>query len=335
MAHFVVNAGGNAVKCLSFDSLHGLQNGIPLVTGMPTGKNDGSYHPPHIRCGENFLGMNRKEHHMPTISYFEGRPHVTRGLLQEITPNKEGAATFTVLSAFNFTPLNQLVYVTSRLVEDPRIKLKYDPKTIRAWQGVIADQTVGTLLRDEFSGDCLLLFTEDGQEADVYLGTGTVWRIARENGIVSAQILSWTETATVRVAQYQSQLELLTDSVDDIKRKHGIIGGAIRLLHLTKNAPGARQVLVQFLGDEKLPLTAKMRAEIYNLLASWNDNARFDFGEQSNVLNLTLLREHFKGAPAEEKKRKLDRANRDRQERAIMKGSSNGGGKQKQAGGKK
>lgn len=328
MAHFVGHVNSEvvaqiAVNCHSFDPVKGLQNGIELMLNMPKKPGSSEVYRPHVRCGGSFIATDNV--FALDTSTKDGRCVVLKACLRTVTPNN-GGDSFALLSSQHDT-LDQFVRISTSLLSDTRVKQKFSPEHIRAWEGVIADQSVSKVLVDD-SGVCLLKFTHDGQEALVYARTGAVYAIVRDHGVVKTKALSPTEMAKARVDQLESQLSVLEDTAENLRFKHGILGGAIRLLYLTRNDSSSREVLTNFLRRNIDFMLGKMKEDVRLFLLSCNDSSSVFFGEYGTDLTdlsakLKVTRQ--KGPPASEIKRKRDRAENDRKFRMESRGGSSGG----------
>jgi hypothetical protein len=319
----------NAVKNFSFSAYSGIVPGIRLHVGVPTSHNDGSVFAPHVKCGERFAAINRSS--PPQMKKTQDGTFVYTADVDRIVP-RNGSPFYTLCNGAGSKAL--LLYVDPKVVAKPHMKLKVDPSAMRAWNGVLCEDGVQIAAVDNRSGVSLLRFPSEGKSVFVYHDDGSITRITRKWDEFEVSSVDPEVTAELRVFQFRGQLEGLSDSEDDVKRKHGVLGGAIRLLQTTKKYPKARRVLVGFLrefadGD----LLYQMMLDVRKTLLDWNDpEAVFFISEgPSKIIDLATK----KSPSAKPHNNKAERRARDQELRAKMRGGASGGGRQESKQGKK
>ena len=315
----------NAQNTFHFHPISGLLAGLPISENVPTSRNDGSVHPPHVKCGSAFIvvdSINR-----PQVQVFGDKKRVMSASVRTISP-ASGRPEFKTLSRHQNSDNIVLVELHSF---DHRVKDAFS--FVEAWTGLKADSGIETVVSD--FGGLILLFTKDHQEVDVYLSNGAVYRLRQEDGTIELVPLSYKEMAELRVAQFSEQLDQLDDSTDMMaKRRDGILWGASRLLRASLKNREVREVLVDFLVERRSVMTDKLCQEVRHLLLSVNDVRAGNFLWGDNVTPIkSQPSPEGRLKRAELDKKKQARRQRDQLERNNRRGSSSGA--QKQAGKRK
>lgn len=309
-----------------FDPFGGLVEGIPVTENLPTLKNDGSVYPPHIRCGESFIGVDRVS---PPVSVRHGDAlHVTRGFIRRIDP-VNGGRSFDVISSHGRASV--LLQVNLRTPSSFRVR---DKAHLRAWEGVTQCDGVETILPLDV-GCGLFLLNDQGQEVDVFVHNGFVFRLRLEKSAIVNVPLSQVDMARMRISQYESQIEeICLSSNQGVPRLHGILGSAIRLLRLSANNAEVRSYFVNFLADHLGQLIESMRREIRSILLQANDKFAGTFAEGADIISLAdrqaykLIGQKLVEAVQKRKdveRKKVERIARNQAERLVMRGDSSVG----------
>lgn len=304
MANYVGNVAEAAMNCFSFDPYRGVAEGIVVTENMLNPRNDGSVYPPHIRC-DGFINLDRVK--APTTKTVGEQRLLTQACLRQIDPTN-GGKSFNMFSSIGRTGILLLINL---LATSHRVKEKVSG--LRAWEGIEADNDIEKLLVSP-SG-ALLFLTEDGQEVDVYLHNGSVFRLRREKDSVVNIPLTWTDMAKMRVEQFRTQIATLGDDEDDVRRLHGVLGGAIRLVRFCGKEQGPREVVSEFLAENVGNMTDRIRTEVRALLLLANDKYAGIFITGHNIVSLDDRRRNSGDAGrklAEAKKKKAERQQRDR-----------------------
>lgn len=308
-----------------FNPVRGLVAGLPVSEGVPTGRNNGAVHPPHVKCGTAYIVVDNVK--APLVQAVDGVKRVMLASVRKIFP-ASGRSEFKALSRHENSDNIVLVHLQNF---DFHVKDKFS--WVEAWSGIKADGDVDFVISD--SGGAILLFSQDNQEVDIYLHNGAVYRLRQEHGSIVVVPLSRKDMAELRVAQFAEQLEGLKD---DDRRKEGILWGASRLLKASIFDSEVREVLADFFVGNRSKMSDKLCQEIRSLLLQVNHLSAGNFvaGYGDNVIQLrSVPSADSQKRLADVKRKKLLRQERDRQARNDMRGSSNGGGQSKKAGQKR
>ncbi len=296
-------------NCFTFNPIKGFVDGIELVVGAPRLDNRGTY-PPHVRVGGEFIAADSVKHPVAKNG------QLVEASFRRITTDRN---TFDVLSEKNDDSC--IVLVDINLPKG--VTSKINPGIINAW--VTFESELATIsLEHKASGRCLVQFLE-GEDLMIYSKDGAVYHIVCRYGKMESIKLTAEEMARERVLLAERQLD---ENESGLSKQHAILGGIVRLLDFTRDTE-AQEVLMDFLcdfsGENDMP--TRMRQQTENLFRRYNDSRHimFSAGEMNfdNVVPITA-----KQGLAEVKRKKAERAERDRELRAQMRGASNGGKQQ-------
>lgn len=309
----------------TFNPFTGITAGIRLVldgvdprTQRPTA--------PHIAVGSRYVAVDKfwKDVSLDGV----GRLH---DVSLHTVHLHSGAKSFPVLIPQHPKETKLYCYIDPTVPKG--VKPWVNPQDVRARFGIGTMRGVKPVVSDNFTQTFFLEFEEEDSQVDIWYETGHIARLVRRADELVEIRLTAKEIAKERTWQFQKQMEELHD--DDgvtMKCRHGIIGGAIRLLRLTHDH-GAQDELVDFLVDQLPNLTLSLRNEIHSLLKAKGHLFAGNFlpGWTSNVVQLKSVSAVEGGAA----KRAAHIAQK-RQKAAVesvrsqdRKGSSNGGsGKQ-------
>jgi hypothetical protein len=306
-----------ANNMFTYNPYTGLKAGVQLVIGQPIPNNSGKIAPPHLRCGDGFIAVNTRW----------SNPAIENGRLM--------AALLTKIEPYGKKPFNIFDQPTAGekdtfILLDPSVpkgmKPRFDANTINAWSGIMGE-SIQVLMVDPMTGQA---FVRCMGFADVefYLPDGVVHKLYIESGKVEIAKLLPKEMAQLRVEQYESQIEQLdSDNEQHMRKYHGILAGALRLVRAVKDAD-AREVMVDFLVDHQAHMTTALRADVRNALLAVRHPASSNFLEGYDGANVVILpNQQVAASRTERYRRRAARAEADRALRAEMRGGSNGGTK--------
>lgn len=301
------------INCFTYSPVVGIIPGIKLEVDVQ--KPEGGFHRPHVLVGNRFFSID------------SGSKPVwdkDRLLAAQVESVTDGEKSYQVLTR---RTQNTSAVLMIDLKSVPKgVKFKLNPSAVNAWVHIETDGDM--LFFDKIDGKCLIEFSKELESATIFVADGSVHRVVCNEGTIMTQSLTIAEQAKERVgltnfivSQYRKDIADESSNVT-IRRLHGILGGINRLLQMVVNRDrSAADILINFLADfvgEEMPVS--MRRDINSLLRAYQHPLAATFAEPEvfdNVVNLNLLRDKFrtaekKGPPAEEKKRKQDRAARDR-----------------------
>lgn len=304
----------------TYNPLVGLSTGIALIFGASSPHNPSRKLPPHLwvdRAG--FVGVNTR---WQNPQYENGR--LLRSSLTTIEP-KNGRS-FRVLDApRQEDEFDSLIFIDT---STPCNMKRRPDADLNAWTG-IRGEGVQVVLADTSTGTALL-HCEPNAFIEIFQFDGSVHILRLENGKVSTAPLSRKQMASLRVEQFEEQIAALDLSLErDVRRFHGIIAGALRLIARVKDL-SALDVLAAFLLTHQRELTVNLRKQIRFAFLNAGHSAAGKFLDgygADNVVKIETLEGAAKRAAAEKKKR--ERSERDRKLREEMRGGHGGGGKQK------
>lgn len=310
---------------MTFSPYRGFTPGIKLSVNMPTVRNDGSVHPPHLRFSTSFISIDSRR--PPKVS---DNGQLLRAMIRQITTSRP-------FSVFAEGGDSLIVHIDLRTPSNVRCKV--DSTYVNAWTNVYTDANL--VMNDlPYSRQALVEFTRQEQAALIFSLDGMVYRIVRREQSMVVDVLTPAEVAKERVHLLREQLQ---EEGLELKRVHGIIGSAARLLSASMQYAGASEVFVDFLVDYVGTeyMSNRLRQEIHRLLCHRQHPRAIMFAEGFD--NVVPLFEKFSPTGAKklgEKKsinerRKRERAARDRELREKMKGLTGGQPQRKQSGGKK
>lgn len=285
--------------------------GVPVAIDMLT-DNFGHTQPPHVQIGSRFINLDR--YNKPTLC--GDRLH--DAVVTEYTPlGKEKP--FPLLSKWEDG--DERVYVLVDGDTPEHVRSRIDGDVVGAWYGVLP-YGAQVIESDRRAGSYLLKF-EEGCAADVCTADGLVHRLRMQRGTIKCIPLTPREMAEVRVRKFRADLDGLGD---DVKRRHGLFGGVIRLLLRTGRYPEARRVLVGFLEDHVEHLTDSMRRDIKLFLDACGYPAAATFTPGEILSNVVLLHPNgTKGKPSGKRLadiKKAKKSDESKEIRNMMKGRS-------------
>lgn len=206
---------------------------------------------------------------------------------------------------------------------------------VNAWTGIRGEDI--EVIRIDTSTGTALLRCQPNASIELFQFDGSVHLLRVEDGKVSTVPLSQKQMAHLRVEQFEEQIKTLDLSLErDIKRLHGILAGAMRLVTAAKD-DGALDVLVDFLTDHQAALTDHLRKQVRWALTNARHPAASTFLDGFEAGNVVKIQSADAAAQraARDKKRR-ERAASDRELRNAMRGGNgNGGGNSQQSSGKK
>lgn len=310
------------VNCATFSPIAGgVIPGIELAVGLPTARNDGSIQPPHVPVGERFVALHRNK-----------PPAFSDGLLKEacVLPIHVGR-TFSVLACAEGTkPVLVLVDLDKKPAGIKVVRRKVDPLFVKAVVWFEGD--IEFLEVDERAGKAMVSFTKDEQYLLVFDRDGAVHRLVRRGDEVIVDRLTSVEMARERIILLRSSLRdcsHLQDTEQAVRRKHGILGGCVRMTHVARD-PEARGLFRDFLTDFAAAgeMPNGMRREVCGIFRRDGDlrHVMFEEGASSNVIQLDSHRESV-GHGKKKTRKNLERAERDRAYRESRKSKAGGDGK--------
>jgi len=315
------------INCFTFSPLSGVVPGIKLEIGKE--KIGGGIHPPHVSFGERFIAVDSTKKPV-----WRGE-HLVSARIRRIEPTA-GGKSFDVLSRTTEDCRSILVVVDLKAVP-AGVKRKLDPEVINAW--VYFETEANLVMRDQVGGRALIEFWQSGQSATIFDADGSVHVIARQGDVIMTQPLTIVEQAKERVRLSRQLITKYREDVSEgnpeakISRLHGILGGVGRLLQVViRHHQGAADIFINFLAEFVGPeMPVGLRKDLESLLRSRGHPlaVMFKDGDYGNVIHLTALRDKFKtgaskGAPAAERQRKQQRAERDRAALDAKRGISDG-----------
>lgn len=314
-----------APNLYTFNPFTGVNAGIQLTSGALGPR--GQTLPDHLMVGNSgFVQIEKNWHHPP---YARGN-RLFEGSL--VTISAASGAEFEVLAPRNQYSRKLYCFV------DPTVptgsKLRANPEQVNAWVQQMATDGVRIPMCDKFSGAYLVEFADDGNEIDIWFQNGHIVRLLRQGDEIVSAPMSATEIAKERVYQLEEQIEAL-DLSDDagMRRCHGIIGAATRLLSVTRDR-SAQDVYVDFLTDQLKHMTDRLRLEVRQVILRLNHPFAGNFanGWAGNVVAMPKRDEESQAGAkkrAEAKARKAQRAEEDRALRQKMRGDSGHSSKRK------
>ena len=276
--------------------------------------------PPHISCGEQFVAV---ESHWQNIPHKGGLLH--DGSIDKIFP-VGGKKSFEVLIPRNRDSKAIYVFVDSTV--PTHVKVRVTAEMVRAYAG-LSDSPVRKIIGNVFIESYFLEFAEDGDDVAIFHSNGAVTRLVRSGDEILQEPITPAEMAHERIQKMQDQISCLDLTMqEDVKRLHGIIASAIRLLRFT-NDKAAENKLIEFLVDEQARLTKSFRIEIYELLRQKGHLLAGNFAEGFQANNVVQLASKPSGdGKAHSEARKRARAAEDQRRAALTKGPTGQKGQQ-------
>jgi len=307
----------------TYNPYNGLLPGISLAIGVQSLHDSRKTYPPHLRCGDDFIAVER--------SWMQ--PDIVHGRLMSASVEQrapEGKRPFKVFYRHNDASKAVYVYLIPSMPDG--MKSKVDTSFLNCWRGIVTEGA-DVLMSDPFSGEALVALAKDGDRVRLFVNDGQVYSLLFKDGSLLVEYLSYVDMADLRIEQFESQIAGLDISEEaDMRRFHGVLAGAIRLLRATAMNEGVRKIFRDFLLEHVGHMTARLRQEVRTILLSCNDLFAGNFieghfggssgGGGDMVVSLALHR--AKAGRTESDRRKRERAERDRQIRDEMKGGGSG-----------
>lgn len=136
---------------------------------------------------------------------------------------------------------------------------------------------------DSRSGHAFLEFQTDLAVVFVWSPDGRIFRFIREDTKIEEWPLTDEMMAWQRTEQLREQIKGLDPlNSEHLRRHHGIIASAIRILRVTRHEE-ARDILLQFLLDQCGMLTDRMRDEIHQILLKYNHPSANLFSSEARL----------------------------------------------------
>ncbi|MEK7462550.1 MAG: hypothetical protein AAB618_03165 [Patescibacteria group bacterium] len=311
----------------NFNPLTGLSAGILMSIGSPMPNNPSRIAPPHLRVDSaGFIGVNTRWQHARFVS---GK--LMRSSLTVIEP--VNGRSFKVFDAPR--PDDDFISLIFVDVSTPKNMTRRPDADVTAWMG-IRGQGFQTLISDKTTGAALLQCEPDAS-IELFQFDGSVHLLSVVKGKVSTVPLTQKQMAHLRVEQFEEQISSFDLSLErDIRRLHGIIAGALRLVPVVKDKM-ALNVLVDFFTKYQLELTDNLRKQVRWALTDAGHEAAATFLDGFEAVNVVRLNSDGPAKRAVSEKKKRERAELDRQRTYATKngGRGNGGGQQPLRGKKK
>ncbi len=303
----------------TFNPFTGLTAGVALTMNAIGSR--GQSLPPHVMCSGNFLAVEKGWQHPP----LDRTGHLQAASVYLIEP-QHGGKPFSVLVPKNVHSDALYVHVVNNKPE--HVKLLHRPDDVCAWSMITVQGDIDLILQSKQSMEYFIGFHSEGDEVSLWYPTGHIARLVRRGDEVVSVPLTAREIAEERVYQLQSQLEeVLEEDAVSTKRRHGILWGGLRVLRTVSDRK-AQDVWVDFFTDQLQymndHLREAIRAELLKKAHPFAGN--FLPGWSENVVSLHSAKPSAGKAAALAKKR--DRADKDRDLRAAMRGGQGGGGNQ-------
>lgn len=302
-----------AHNLFSFNPYSGVTMGIrPVIDQFDMMKR--TLRPPHVACGNAFVSINNR-----------WDPELREGLLLDATLRLISPAERRPFEVLDVRPAQatHLYLIVEPNRSGPGVKTKVTADMVNAIAQVEVGDGVRIVLSDVRSGQTFLEFHKDNGVAFVWSPDGLIYRFCREGAHIVHRPLTAVVMADLRIAQFRERVKSLDRSQpDQLRRYHGVVFGAIRLLRFTRD-PEARDVLVEFLIEQIGPnLTDRIREEIRLIL--------LDQGHPNACMFLSLefvsTTEPVRcGARRKPTAKRVARSNKDREERMLRRGPASGG----------
>jgi hypothetical protein len=246
-----------APNLYTFNPFSGVTTGIQMTTDALSPR--GQTLPDHIMVGNRgFIQLEKNWRHP---SYARG----TRLFEASLALISAASGTeFEVLAPRNQYSNKLYCFVDPAMPAGTR--LRANPEEVNAWIYQVATDGVRIVMFDKFVGAYLVEFEADGDEIDIWFQNGYIARLLRQGDVIVSADLSASEIAGERVYQMQDQIDSLKLSEEiGMRRCHGIIGGATRLLAVTRDR-SAQDVYVDFLSGYLKHMTDRLRSEVRQVL---------------------------------------------------------------------
>ena len=308
-----------ATNLFSFNPFQGLTAGFVLQVNK-FDQRRGTILPAHVLCGEGFIQVEKSW--KPTLK----DSRLFEATLRMVTPLQ--GKPFRVIDQGNSTS----IYLQVTMATPAGISPKASANVVNAIGKTTVSEGVQVVMYDNLTPDSILEFVDDGAHVEIWAATGAVYRFRRHGLDIVQEHLTFEQMAGLRVVQLNEQIVTLDlNNSDHVRKYHGIVGGAVRLLQYAQDRK-AREVLIDFLVQQNGPnLTMRLRDNIRMLLLGYKHPSSCMFVEGYDKPFLETKETCGRRKPTA---KKVLRAQQDRERRAQMKGASSGG-KQKKVAGKK
>lgn len=305
-----------ASNLFTFNPFSGVSEGIRLVANGVNPRNQRRL-PLHIACGAAFVAIEQGWKHPP----------IRHGLLHEASLHliepANGNHSFNVLVPRNEGSKRLYCFVDSTV--PAHIRSRVTGEMVRARTCVVMQGQARMVAYDHVVQSYLVEFSDEDDQLDVWYESGAIGRLVRRGNQIVSIRLTPSEIARERIEQFEAQFAESANVEFDIRRRHGIIAGAVRLLRYTTDR-NAENELVDFLVDQLPHLTERMRAEIRELLLVKNHPFAGNFLAGSSMGNIVVLPTDPDSAARRAKaaQRRRDRSDADRELRLSMRGKGGG-----------
>lgn len=282
-----------------------LTNGIALAVGA-RGLNNKPL-PPHLSVGEWYIQVDRAWSNPPALL-------TSAGLKTCYTP---AGKPFNVFQK----AVDQNDYVLIDVSPVAGVKPHYSAEAVNAFEHVVCDFNGEIIFVDRMLGSALVSLPCEYAQVEVWRRDGTIHQLVRRGGRVVRTPLSMADVIKKRVAQLDGQLQGLNQhDVNDLRKAHGIIAGAIRL---AKHADhDALSILTDFLLQYREQMTQRLRADVRQVLQSKGSLWSGVFTEYGgNVVSMGAVKRP-NGVPQDRRLALAARAERDRAARNAMRGDN-------------
>lgn len=327
--------------CFRMNGTGKLEEGIELEMSHPL-----------LSVGKMALFFNNASYVLRNLNngcLYQPQPEKNTGLVRRAVvewKELEGKKPFPLLTRPQGQTENLLAHVCANMELPVGAQLKE-----RFYAGIIT--TASVIGTDKLGREMLLSFGK-GDIADVFYKDGSVKRVVRENDALVVDVLTIEDQADLRIDRVRNELtalEKMPVGDERAKMEDGLYHEVITILTIGgKRSSYILKSAFDFLDDacDESKLRAGVRARALDMLRQIDPAyaLRFgistqaggpskrgsgDFTTASVPSSDSMVR---KGPPAARKAKLAERANRDREARSRMAGSS-GGGKQDKGGNKK
>ena len=289
----------------TYNTFAGLSAGIPMTIGASMPSNPSRKAPPHLPIGlAGFIGLNTR---WSNVQFVSGR--LLRSSLTKIEP--AGKKRFYVFDAPRQNDEHHSLILIDTSV--PKNMTRRPESDVNAWTG-IRGEGFEKIMFDRTTSTALLR-CEPNASIELFQFDGSVHLLRVENGKVSTVPLNQKQMATLRGEQFEEQIATLDLSLErDMKRLHGILAGAMRLISAAKET-AALDVLVDFLTDHQAELTDHLRKQVRWALSDAGHpaaNTFLDGFEAGNVVKIQSADAASARAKAEQRRRERSEMDRRR-----------------------
>ncbi len=296
-----------AQNLFSFNPFSGVTAGIQLITDGVS--STGRVLPDHVMIGNcGFIQVEKNWRNVPLAA---GK-RLFDASLKLITPNK--GSSFEVLAPRG--PHFDKLYCFVDSIIPAGMKLQAEPEEVNAHVQEVVSGEARLVMFDRFCGSYFLEFSDENDEVEIWYQNGHIARLVRRGDQVVSVPLSVQEIAQKQEWQLRSCIsELDSNRGYDVRRLHGILGSAIRLLRAARDR-SVQDIYVDLLVDEIGNMTDRLRTEARNVLLSLGHPSAGNFADDWGINVVPLCGK--KNIPAEAKAKRAKRAARDREVRERM-----------------